>query len=250
MDSASDDPPTALSLALFLQDVFGGKSNETNNSLIDWEYLRENFMEDVVPLFFQHVFLSFVSVAIALVISIPLGILAARKRWLYPPITAITGFLYTIPSFSAFTILLFVVGFSIGRTPAIIALVAYSLLILIRNTVTGLDSVPPETVDAARGMGFTQRQILFWVELPLALPVIVAGIRIAVVTVIGIAVIGAYIGAGGLGVLVFDGINRDFPTLYITGAVLATLLAIFSDLALVRVERFLRPWARRSRGAT
>jgi osmoprotectant transport system permease protein len=250
VDSASDDPPTALTtFALLLQDVFGGQSKE-DNALIDWEYLRENAAEDLVPLFFQHVLLSYASVAIALAISIPLGILAARKRWLYPPLTVVTGFLYTIPSFSMFTLLLFVVGFSIGRTPAIIALVAYSLLILIRNTVTGLDSVPPETKDAARGMGLTDRQILWRVELPLALPVIVAGTRIAVVTVIGIAIIGAYIGAGGLGVLVFDGINRDFPTLYITGAVLATLLAIFSDIALVRVERYLRPWARRSRGAT
>ena len=180
----------------------------------------------------------------------PLGILAARYRWLYPPLTAVTGFFYTIPSFSMFTILLFVVGLSVGVTPAIIALVLYSLLVLIRNVVTGLDSVPPETKDAARGMGLTQRQILWRVELPLALPVIVAGMRIAIVTVIGIAVIGAYIGAGGLGDLIFDGITRDFPTLYITGAVLATVLAIGADLLFVGAERLMSPWARRARGAT
>ena len=111
---------------------------------------------------------------------------------------------------------------AIGPTPVIIALVAYSLLILIRNTVAGLDAVPPETIDAARGMGLTNRQILFRVELPLALPIIVAGIRIATVTIIGIATIGAYISGGGLGKLIFDGINRQFPTMIIAGAVLAT----------------------------
>lgn len=243
----SEDPPTAI--LAFLQAEFAtGEQKEVG--LIDWEWLADNFREDVLPAFLQHIFLCFVSLAIAVAISVPLGILAARYRSLYPPLTAITGFFYTIPSFSMFTILIFVLGFSVGKTPAIIALVLYSLLVLIRNVVTGLDSVPPETKDAARGMGLTDRQILFRVELPLALPVIVAGMRIAIVTVIGIAVIGAYIGAGGLGDLIFDGITRDFPTLYITGAVLATLLAIGSDLLFVRAERLLSPWARRSRGAT
>ena len=246
MDSGTEEPATA---ALgFLQVEFAPESEP--QGLIDWEWLGDNFAEDVVPAFFQHIFLCFISLAIALVISLPLGILAARYRRLYPPLTAITGFFYTIPSFSMFTILLFVVGFSVGRTPAIIALVLYSLLVLIRNVVTGLDSVPPETKDAARGMGLTDRQILWRVELPLALPVIVAGMRIAIVTVIGIAVIGAYIGAGGLGDLIFDGITRDFPTMYIAGAVLATLLAIGSDLLFVGAERLLSPWARRARGAT
>jgi len=230
----------------FLQDF----APEGEQSFIDWEWLGDNFTEDVVPAFLQHIFLCFVSLAIAIVIAVPLGILAARYRWLYPPLTIVTGFFYTIPSFSMFTILLFIVGFSVGVTPAIIALVLYSLLVLIRNVVTGLDSVPPETKDAARGMGLTDRQILWKVELPLALPVIVAGMRIAIVTVIGIAVIGSYIGAGGLGDLIFDGITRDFPTLYVTGAVLATILAVGADLLFVGMERLLSPWSRRAGGAT
>jgi osmoprotectant transport system permease protein len=246
MDSASEEPATA-NLA-FLQVDFAPESEQTG--LIDWEWLADNFTEDVVPAFLQHIFLCLVSLAIALIISLPLGILAARYRWLYPPMTAITGFFYTIPSFSMFALMIFVIGLSVGRTPAIIALVLYSLLVLIRNVVTGLDSVPPETKDAARGMGLTDRQILWRVELPLALPVIVAGLRIAFVTVIGIAVIGAYINAGGLGDLIFDGITRDFPTMYITGAVLATLLAVGADLLFVGAERLLSPWARRARGAT
>ncbi len=230
----------------FLQDF----APEGEQSFIDWEWLGDNFTEDVVPAFLQHIFLCFVSLAIAIVIAVPLGILAARYRWLYPPLTLVTGFFYTIPSFSMFTILLFIVGFSVGVTPAIISLVLYSLLVLIRNVVTGLDSVPPETKDAARGMGLTDRQILWRVELPLALPVIVAGMRIAIVTVIGIAVIGSYIGAGGLGDLIFNGITRDFPTLYVTGAVLATILAVGADLLFVGMERLLSPWSRRAGGAT
>jgi len=246
VDSAPEEPATA-NLG-FLQVDFAPESEQTG--LIDWEWLAENFTEDVVPAFLQHIFLCLVSLAIAVLISVPLGILAARYRWLYPPLTAITGFFYTIPSFSMFALMIFVIGLSVGRTPAIIALVLYSLLVLIRNVVTGLDSVPPETKDAARGMGLTDSQILWRVELPLALPVIVAGMRIAFVTVIGIAVIGAYINAGGLGDLIFDGITRDFPTMYITGAVLATLLAVGADLLFVGAERLLSPWARRARGAT
>jgi osmoprotectant transport system permease protein len=245
----SGDPSTTLSgLALLLQGVDFGTEEQEETGLIDWDWLGDNFVEDVVPAFFQHIFLCAIALAIALVISIPLGILAARRRSFYGPFTVITGFLYTIPSFAMFTFLL-ALGFSVGVAPAIVALILYSLLILIRNVVTGLDSVPPETKDAARGMGLTDRQILFGVELPLALPVIVAGMRIAVVTVIGIAVIGAYIGAGGLGNLIFDGITRDFPTLYITGAILSTLLAIMADLLFVQTERLLSPWSRRVRRA-
>lgn len=244
MDSA-DDPPTSI-IAFLFQGEFGGEEK----GLIDWGWLADNFVEDVVPAFFQHLYLCVVSLAIALVISVPVGILCARYRGLYTPVTLLTGFFYTIPSFAMFTLLIFVVGLSVGKTPAIIALVLYSLLVMIRNVVTGLDSVPPETKDAAKGMGLTDRQILWRVELPLALPVIVAGMRIAMVTVIGIAVLGAYINAGGLGDLIFDGIDRDFPTLYITGAVMATLLAIAADLIFVRAEQILSPWSRRSRGAT
>jgi osmoprotectant transport system permease protein len=215
--------------------------------LIEWDWLSENFWEDIFPAIQGHMYLSFVSVAIALAISLPVGVLAARYRKIYPPVTFVTGILYSIPSLALFSILISVPGIVIGATPVIIALVAYSLLILIRNVVTGIDSVPAETIDAARGMGLTKRQILFGVELPLALPVIVAGIRIATVTIIGIATIGAYISGGGLGKLIFDGINRNFPTMIIAGAVLATALAILADLLLLALERYLRPWARRRR---
>jgi osmoprotectant transport system permease protein len=227
-------PPTLL----LLQDVI------EEPKLIDWEWIKENFWEDIVPAIQGHIFLSFVSIAIALAIALPVGILSARFRKAYPPVTAVTGILYSIPSLAFLAILISIPGVAIGPSPVIIALVAYSLLILIRNTVAGLDSVPPETIDAARGMGLTNRQILFRVELPLALPIIVAGIRIATVTIIGIATIGAYINGGGLGTLIFDGIGRQFPTMIIAGAVLATALAIIADLLLLALERYLRPWAR------
>jgi osmoprotectant transport system permease protein len=232
-------PPGSLAL---LQDL-----SLEEPKLIDWEWIADNFFEDIVPAIQGHMYLSFVSVAIALAISLPVGILAARYRKIYPPVTFLTGILYAIPSLALFSILISVPGIVIGPTPVIIALVSYSLLILIRNVVAGIDSVPAETIDAARGMGLTNRQVLFKVELPLALPVIVAGIRIATVTIIGIATIGAYISGGGLGKLIFDGINRNFPTMIIAGAVLATALAILADLLLLALERYLRPWARRRR---
>jgi osmoprotectant transport system permease protein len=217
--------------------------------VINWTWLAENFQSSIVPAIIGHIYLSLVPVAIAVAISLPVGILAARYRPLYAPITALTGIFFAIPSLALFTILINVPGVGLGPNAVIIALVLYSLLVLIRNVVTGLDSVPGETIDAARGMGLTPRQILFRVELPLALPVIVAGVRIATVTVIGIATIGAYIGGGGLGVLIFDGINRNFTTMVLAGAVLATILAVLADLMLLALERYLRPWARRSRGA-
>lgn len=220
---------------------------QTYGPLIEWSWIQENFVEDIVPAVQGHIFLSVVSVAIALVISLPLGVLAARYRPAYTPITVSTGLLYTIPSLALFSILISVPGIGIGPRAVIVALVAYSLLVLIRNVVAGLDAVPPETIDAARGMGLTPRQILFQVEFPLALPVIVAGVRIATVTIIGIATIGAYINGGGLGKMIFDGINRGFPTMIITGAVLATALAILADVSLLFVERRLRPWARARR---
>ena len=234
----SGDPPATLAL---LQNVF------ESPKLIDWAWISEHFREDILPATIGHIYLSSVSIAVALAISLPVGILAARYRKVYPPVTFVTGILYSIPSLALFSILISIPGVEIGATPVIIALVAYSLLILIRNVVAGIDSVPAETIDAARGMGLTSRQILLRVELPLALPVVVAGIRIATVTIIGIATIGAYIAGGGLGQLIFDGINRNFPTMIITGAVLATGLAILADLLLLGLERYLRPWARRRR---
>ena len=226
------------------QSYFGDEAQP----FFDWQWVSDNLVDGILLWFGQHLVLSLVPVVVALVVSLPIGVLCTRNPTLYPPITAVAGILYTIPSLAFFVILVPIVG--IGRLPVVIALTAYSLLILIRNTVTGLNSVPNDTKDAARGMGLTESQILWRVELPLALPVIVAGIRIATVTVIGIASIAAYIGAGGLGVPIFLGIDRNFNTPIIVGAVLVALFAMTTDVSLSRLESYLRPWARRAGGAT
>lgn len=223
-------------------------SLDEEQPVFDWGWIADNLADEILPALLGHLILSFVSVGIALAISLPVGVAVTRKRRLYTPVTLFAGFLFTIPNLAFFSILISVPGIGVGRTPAIIALSAYSLLILIRNVVTGINSVPAATKDAARGMGLTERQILWGVELPLALPVIVAGVRIASVTVIGIAAIAAFIGGGGLGDLIFDGIDRDFPTLTIVGAALAAAIAITTDVSLNRLERRLRPWARRAAG--
>ncbi|MGB3635631.1 MAG: ABC transporter permease [Rubrobacteraceae bacterium] len=222
---------------------------QESQPFIDFGWLLTHITgpDGMLTFLWQHLILSLVPVTVALIISIPIGILAHRKRWLYGPITAFTGILYTIPSLAFFVMLIPIMG--IGRPPVLVALTAYSLLILIRNTVTGLDSVPEDTKDAARGMGLTERQILTSVEIPLALPVIVAGIRIATVTVIGIASIAAYIGAGGLGKPIFDGIGSQFATPVFAAAVLIAVVAISADVGLYRIEGRLRPWARRAGGA-
>ncbi|MBA2442777.1 MAG: ABC transporter permease [Rubrobacter sp.] len=214
---------------------------------VDFDWILRNLSGDIIPAFLEHLYLSLVPVAVALAISLPLGILAHRHRVIYPPVTAVAGVLYTIPSLAFFVMLIPIMG--IGQAPVLVALTAYSLLVLIRNVVTGLDSVPAETQDAARGMGLTDRQILFGVELPLALPVIVAGIRISTVTAVGIATIADFVGGGGLGSLIFDGIGQQFLTAILVGSLLAVAIAVSADLGLTWLEGRLRPWARRAGGA-
>jgi osmoprotectant transport system permease protein len=165
-----------------------------------------------------------------------------RYRRLYGPVLAITGVLYTIPSLALFGMLIPLTGLT--STTALIPLTAYTLLILVRNTVTGLDGVPADVKDAALGMGYSRTRQLLRVELPLALPAIIAGIRIATVTTIGLVAITALIGQGGLGALMYDGFQRDFRTPVTVGIVLSLALAIVADLLLVLAQRIATPWAR------
>ncbi len=221
----------------------------SDEPLIDWRWTGRHLDDQILPALRDHLAVSLISVLLALAISLPLGIALTRYRRAYNPVIFVTGLLYSIPSLAFFAVLLSVPGVGLGWRPAIIALVAYSLLTITRNVVAGIDSVPRETREAARGMGLSSRQVLWQVELPLALPVIVAGIRIATVTVIGIATIAAFIGGGGLGVLIRDGIRQDFTTKILLGAGLATLLSVLADLGLLGIERGLRPWSRRARTA-
>jgi osmoprotectant transport system permease protein len=186
----------------------------------------------------EHVRLVAISILAAMVIGIPLGILITRLRWLEGSVIGMTGVLYTVPSLALFAILMPYTG--LGRTTVIVALVLYSLLAIIRNTVAGIDDVPSAALDAARGMGMTGSQRLLFVELPLALPVILAGVRVATVAAIGIATVGALLGAGGLGRLIFEGISRGNSDRIVAGALSASVLALVADWAVSRLGDALR----------
>jgi osmoprotectant transport system permease protein len=186
----------------------------------------------------EHLFLVGIAIAIAILVGIPLGILITRKTNLRQPILGIANVLQTIPSLALFGLLIPVpiIG-GIGSTPAIIALTLYSLLPIIRNTYTGITGVDPAIREAGRGMGMTDQQLLFQVEIPLALGVILAGVRVATVIAIGIATIAAAIGAGGLGVFIFRGIAVVNNQLILAGAIPAAVIAVLADVAIGWLER-------------
>ena len=210
--------------------------------LIRWDWVGDH-LDEIWARTLEHLQLTGLTLVIGFAISFPLALLAHRHRRLYPPITWVTGLLYTIPSLALFVTLLPITG--LGTTTALIGLVAYSLLIFIRNTVAGLDGVPEDAKEAARGMGYTPRQLLWRVEIPLALPVIVAGVRIAAVTTVGLVTITALIGLGGLGHFILQGLQIFFSTATIVGAVLSVALALAVDGALLAAQWILTPWARR-----
>jgi osmoprotectant transport system permease protein len=214
----------------------------TEQPFIRWDWIWDH-LDDIGTYTLEHLWLTGLAVGIGLVISLPLAILAHRRRWLYPPLTWVTGIIYTIPSLALFVILIPITG--ISYTTAEIALVGYTLLILIRNTVAGLSSVPEDAKEAAIGMGYTRRQLLWRVEMPLAVPAIMAGVRIATVTTIGLVTISALIGFGGLGHFILLGLQRFFATATLVGAVLSVVLALLADVLLLRLQRLLSPWARR-----
>ncbi len=203
----------------------------------DW--IADNFDRYVTP-FLEHVFLTAVSVGIGFVIAFGLALLAHRRRWLAPPLTGFTTILYTIPSIAAFLILLPITGR--GSTTAIVALVAYTLVFLFRNTTVGLQNVPDEAKDAARGMGLTDRQVLWRVEIPLAVPEIMAGLRIATVTTVNLATLAFFAGAGGLGQQIFTDIT--FQSNVVVAGGLAILLAAALDVLILGAQRLTTPWRR------
>lgn len=210
---------------------------------IDWAWIARN-LDDVWTRLANHLVLTAVAVAVGLAISLPLALLIVRKRWTYVPITSAAGILYTIPSLALFAIMVPITGFSV--LTAEIGLVGYTLLILIRNIVTGLDGVPADVREAAVGMGYSPTQVLLRVELPLALPVIVAGVRVATVTTIGLVTVTSIIGLSNLGQFILDGINRVFSTPLVLGAGLSIALAVAADVLLLGVQRLIAPWSRRA----
>jgi osmoprotectant transport system permease protein len=195
----------------------------------------------------EHVLMVVVSVAIGFVLSFGLAILARRFPRTYGPILAVTGTLYAIPSLALFVLLIPITGLTL--TTGIVALVLYTLLILVRNIVTALEGVPPDVVEAADGMGYAPAERFWRVELPIALPIIIAGLRIATVTTVGLVAVTTFIGLGGLGYLIINsGTRRFFPTSIYVGVLLCILLAVLADLALLWVQRRLTPWAKARAG--
>jgi osmoprotectant transport system permease protein len=208
-------------------------------------WIAENIGKYWSPLV-EHVFLTLTSVGIGFAIAFSLALLAHRRRWLTGPIIGVTGALYTVPSVAAFLLLLPITGR--GNLTAIVALVAYTLLILFRNITDGLRNVPHEARDAARGMGMTDNQILWRVELPLAVPEILAGLRIALTTTVGLATLAFFAGGGGLGEQIYSeragtgGIF--FQSNVVVAGGLAVLLAAVCDLLVLAFQRLASPWRR------
>jgi osmoprotectant transport system permease protein len=193
----------------------------------------------------QHLTLCLSSVCIGCIIALILGIVCARRPKLYAFVLTVTGIIFVIPSLALFTLLIPLLG--LGTKPAIVGLSSYTLLILLRNVVTGLRGVPNDLLDAADGMGYSSWQRLVRIELPLASPLIVAGIRIAVVTVIGIATVAAFIDAGGLGTIILMGIDQSYTEKILVGGLLTASLATFFDVVLSNAEKALQRWQRAGR---
>ncbi len=209
--------------------------------LVRWDWVA-NHTGEIGFRVGEHLELTAIAVGVGLVIAFALAFAAVRLPVLYPPITFFTGILYTIPSLALFAFLVPYTGLSV--LTAEIGLVSYTLLILIRNIVSGIRSVPADVLEAARGMGYTPRQILWRIELPLALAVIFAGIRVATITTIGLVTVTALIGEGGLGYFILLGMQQLFSTPLLVGAIGSIAFAIVADAALVLLQRALTPWAR------
>ena len=215
------------------------QSNCVSNDGFCPSWIADNWQRYTHP-FWQHVYLTIIAVTIGFAIAASLAILAHRRRWLIAPVVTTTGIMYTIPSLSLFFILQPITGR--GTTTALIALVSYTLLIVFRNVLTGLDNVPPETRDAARGLGLTDRQMLWQIDVPLALPEIMAGLRVATTTTVGLATLAFFAGAGGLGGSIFS--NLTFKSNVIVAGGLCVLLAVVLDLMILLAQRVLTPWRR------
>jgi osmoprotectant transport system permease protein len=222
---------------------------QTDEPFVRWDWVGRN-VDDLWAATQEHIVLTVIAVGVGLILSLALSIVALRWRKTYAPITWATGVLYTIPSLALFAFLVPITGLT--KLTAEIGLVSYTLLILIRNIVAGIDGVPEEVIEAARGMGYTPRRLFTDIQLPLAMPVIIAGVRIATVTTIGLVTITALIGEGGLGFFILRGMqffSAIGTTQILAGTVLSVALAVLADLGLLALERALTPWSRRRAAA-
>ena len=216
--------------------------------LIDFGWILDH-LDDIGESILQHLQLTILPLIAGFFIALILAIWAVRQPRVYGPVTAVTGIMYTIPSLAAFAILRPIFGLSL--LTALIPLTTYTLLILVRNIVAGFQAVPAEVLEAAEGMGYTRRQRLLRVELPLAVPLMLAGVRLASVTTIGLATVAAVLGDsfGGLGQLITEGLQTFFPTKYLLGAALSVVLAFMADALFVQLEKVITPWTHARAGA-
>jgi osmoprotectant transport system permease protein len=215
---------------------------QVDRPVLDLEWLGRN-AGPIGERLVEHLYLTALAVAIGFVVALALSVVAIRYRRAYAPITAVTNVLFTIPSLALFAILVPFTGLSV--LTAEIALVSYTLLVIIRNTVAGIDGVPAAVTEAADGMGYTQGRRFRQIEVPLALPVIIAGVRIASVTTVGLVTVSAIIGFGGLGFFILRGLQTFFWTPILVGTVGSAVLAVAIDLCFVLLERRLTPWIHR-----
>lgn len=217
--------------------------DEAPNPWLSWSYLHDN-SDAILAATRQHVTLTVVSVGLGLLLALPLALLARRSRRLESLILGLAGVIYTIPSLALFAVLAPITGLT--EKTVVIGLTAYTLLVLVRNVLTGLQGVPPDVVETARGMGLGPVRLLLTVQLPLAVPAILAGVRVATVSTIALVTVGAVVSNGGLGQLIFEGFNNNFYRAEIlTATLLCVLLAAVADGLLLAVEWALTPWTRR-----
>ncbi|HSL25354.1 MAG TPA: ABC transporter permease [Acidimicrobiia bacterium] len=209
---------------------------------IDWDWIASN-PDDIVERLLQHLRLTAIPLTLGFVVSLGLAVWALRRPQVYGPVVAMSGLLYTIPSLAAFAVLRPIFGLSL--LTAIIPLTTYTLLILFRNIVAGFEAVPREVLEAAEAMGYTRRQRLLRVQIPLAVPLMIAGVRLAAVTVIGLATVASILGDayGGLGQFITEGLQQLFPTKYLLGAILSVVLAFLAHVLFVQLEKSVTPWA-------
>ncbi len=223
-----------------------GPLSAVGDPWIRWDWVQGH-TDDISARLLAHVELTAITLALGLAIALPLGVACHRWRRVYPAVLGVAGVIYTVPSLALFALLIPFTGLS--RTTAVIPLVGYTLLILVRNVVAGLQSVPEEVRESAIGMGFSARRRLLRIELPLALPAIMAGIRITSVTTIGLVTITSLIGEESLGLLILDGLYRDFRTPLVVGTILVVALSAIADIGFLGLERLLSPWDRPAAGS-
>jgi osmoprotectant transport system permease protein len=230
-----------------IPDFGEGSPCVTGDNLFCWDWVRDHWSDTLEPKLIDHIELTLIAVGVGFVLAFALALIVHRYRPLDGPIGVVAALIYTIPSLALFQILL--PTFGISTTTIEIALVGYSLVILYPNIVAGLNSTPPEVLEAARGMGLQPRQVLLRVELPLAAPAIIGGLRIAVVSTVAIATVAAVLGDRGLGKPIFDALQlpTPFKTEIYSAGVLVVALALTCDLLLVLLRRVLVPWTRVSR---